>query len=79
MQLLPGTYRNSIVHATLTHAHSAHTCPVCTWRTQFVARLLGMRLFRRSMGPSGLLLRDKLTFLLGTTMMWWVSSWLGVG
>ncbi|PNH06846.1 hypothetical protein TSOC_006751 [Tetrabaena socialis] len=44
---------------------------------KFVARLLGLRLVRRVLGPRGLLLRDKLSFLLGTTMMWTCAFWLG--
>lgn len=43
-----------------------------------MARLSGLRLFRRALGPRGLLLRDKLTFLLGVSMMWWGRGWAGV-
>ncbi|GLC50735.1 hypothetical protein PLESTB_000426200 [Pleodorina starrii] len=46
-------------------------------RRRFVARLMGVRLVRRVLGPRGLLLRDKMSFLLGTTMMWTCAFWLG--
>ncbi|PNW85743.1 hypothetical protein CHLRE_03g207351v5 [Chlamydomonas reinhardtii] len=46
-------------------------------RRRLVARLSGLRLFRRALGPRGLLLRDKLTFLLGVSMMWTCAFWLG--
>ncbi|KAG2436955.1 hypothetical protein HXX76_006471 [Chlamydomonas incerta] len=46
-------------------------------RRRLVARLSGLRLFRRALGPRGLLLRDKLTFLLGVSMLWCCAFWLG--
>ncbi|KAG2483513.1 hypothetical protein HYH03_017620 [Edaphochlamys debaryana] len=46
-------------------------------RRRILARLRGLRLFRRALGPRGLLLKDKISFLLGTSMMWTCAFWLG--
>lgn len=71
--ILKGTRGHIVAWSSHTTLHFSR-CACCMQLASAASSLAARRLLARTLGPRTLLLRDKLSFLVGTTLTWCVRA-----